>query len=499
MVALPPNQGSGSLARAVVVGDSMVDVVIRGRASRLSSEAPVPIVHQRGEEIAAGGAANVAVNLRALGVEVTLLGLVGGDAAGRDLQRSLEKGGVDGSCLLESKGRPTTMKTRLVAQRQQIARVDREVTDPPSAGEQRRLEQQVAKVVPGCQVVLVADYGKGVITADLWERLVQACRSAGTPLLVDPRPQTPMETYRGATLIKPNWAEACQATQHQGHGERALDEVGRQVLACSQAECAVITRGDRGLSLFRPRRPRLDVPSRRRDVYDVTGAGDTVLATLGWARAVGLSVEEAAWLANLAGGLAVERFGAACISRQDLERALYPDSGLEEKRVSREDLTGLLERKRREGRQIVFTNGCFDLLHAGHLRLLRHCAACGDFVVVGLNSDASIRRLKGASRPILPETERSLVLAALREVDAVVVFEEDTPEQIIREVLPDVLVKGGDYSPEAVVGRDIVEGHGGRLEIVPLRDGASTSEIINKIRAGAPPKTRSGKRSTARP
>jgi D-beta-D-heptose 7-phosphate kinase/D-beta-D-heptose 1-phosphate adenosyltransferase len=481
-LVLPPAR-EGAAPRLLVIGDLMLDRFVQGDASRLSLEAPVPIVREREGSEQPGGAANVAVNLAALGARVSLLGAVGDDPEAVRLRDLVRAGGVETVELVTCADRPTTVKTRLVARRQQVARVDREWGGPlPPAG-QRELMERLNLRLPGCAVVVVPDYGKGVITGDVWSGLVAAAGRAQVPVMVDPAPQARIGFYRGAAVIKPNWAEAAGAARREADGAQSLDEVGKVLLAASGAPCVIVTRGEEGLTLFRQGRERLDLPALRREVYDVTGAGDTVLATLAWGRAAGLAEEAAARLANLAGGLAVERFGAAVIGRRDLEQAMVPETGLTDKLIPRAELQRFLKPHRQAGRRIAFTNGCFDILHAGHVRLLRHAAAQADLLVIGLNSDASVRAWKGAGRPIVGEQERGLVLAALPEVDAVVIFDEPTPEAIIDEVRPYVLVKGGDYRPEEVIGREQVESTGGRLELVPLREGISTTEIVRRIRS----------------
>jgi D-beta-D-heptose 7-phosphate kinase/D-beta-D-heptose 1-phosphate adenosyltransferase len=481
-IDLPPEDSEASRPRLLVVGDVMLDRVVCGESSRLSVEAPVPIVVQRDESTRPGGAANVAVNLAVLGARVTLAGAVGLDPEADRLRALVRAAGVDELDLVACGDRPTTAKTRLVAHRQQVARVDRERTEPVTSEDAARLLEGCRGALAGCQAVVVPDYGKGVVSGELWRGLVEVARAAGIPVMVDPSPQRRLGFYRGAEVIKPNWTEAVRAARQEGEDDLSPDAIGERLLAASGAACIVVTRGERGLSVFRPGQARYDAHALRREVYDVTGAGDTVMATLAWARAAGMAMEESAWLANLAGGLAVERFGAATIGRRELVKALVPEAGLREKVIPRAEIEAFLASHRQAGRCIVFTNGCFDLLHAGHLRLLRRCAACGDVLVIGLNSDASVRALKGAERPIVGEEDRALVLAALPEVDAVVLFDEPTPDRIIAQILPDVLVKGGDYAPDEVVGRDLVESHGGRLELVPLRRGISTSEIVRRIR-----------------
>ncbi|MFQ5767829.1 MAG: PfkB family carbohydrate kinase [Acidobacteriota bacterium] len=455
-----------------VIGDVMLDQLVEGVASRLSPEAPVPVLLQQRRVAQPGGAANVAMNLVALGAQVKLYGVVGDDTPAGQLRNLLQDAGVDTSGLL---------KTRLVARRQQLARVDLEEQQAISRNLAGSLLATLKGHLAGCSWLVVSDYGKGVLTSSLCRELLEFCREAKISVLVDPDPRGCMEKYRGAALLKPNWAEAVLAARLQGDAATDPESIGKALLCQTEAGSLLITRGDQGMILFRPGQSRVDFPATRRDVYDVTGAGDTVMATLAWSLAVGMEIEAATRLANLAGGLAVERFGTARIGRKDLARALDPLAGLREKLIPRDDLHTVLARHREAGRRIVFTNGCFDLLHLGHIALLRQCAALGDVVVVGLNSDSSVRQVKGPPRPIQDQEQRALLLAALPQVTHVVLFHEPTPAELIAEVLPDVLVKGGDYQPDQVIGRNLVESRGGRLEQVPLQDGLSTSAIIRHI------------------
>ena len=480
--AFPWSRLAGSRPRVLVIGDAMLDCTVQGEARRLSPEAPVPVIRQQEMVQSPGGAANVAVNLAGLGARVSLFGVIGDDAEGEVLRAALVARGVICDGLTVIRGRPTTLKTRLVSQRQQVARVDREVSTPLPPASARLVLSRLDQEIKLCGTVLVPDYGKGVITRAVWDEVTARTRKAGVPVRVDPHPHKPLEVYRGAEGIKLNWPEARQAVELASRAEIDIDVAGQHALRRTRAQWAIITRGEDGLAVFQPGRPRYDLPTRRREVFDVTGAGDTVFAALGFALAAGLEVKEAAQLANVAGGLVVERLGTASVTLEELELDMRPETELHRKLVDRAELMRCVAQHRQAGRRIVFTNGCFDLLHAGHIRLLRYCASLGEVVVVGLNTDESVRFLKGRERPFLPLDERATLLGALSEVSLIVPFGEETPEQIIAELCPDVLVKGADYKLEEVAGRQLVEAAGGRVVLAPLLENVSGSDIVRRIR-----------------
>ncbi|MFQ5720018.1 MAG: PfkB family carbohydrate kinase [Acidobacteriota bacterium] len=469
--------------RLLVLGDLMLDRTVQGDAHRLSPEAPVPVIRQRECRQSPGGAANVAANLAGLGARVTLFGVVGADAEGEDLRAALDAGGVSCDGVIVLPGRHTTLKTRVVTRRQQVVRFDREVRTPLTAAGARALLSRLGTAMSGCDGVLVPDYGKGVVSRAVWDEIVARAARASIPIVVDPDPQASLDRYRGVRGIKLNWPEARHAARVDGPAATDIDVAGQHVLHATGAHWAVITRGDEGLSVFRPAEPRADVPARRREVFDVTGAGDTVLAMLGFSRAAGLELLPAAQIANLAGGLAVERLGTSRVSLEEIEHDARPETVLTRKIVERDEMARRIARRRKSGERVVFTNGCFDLLHAGHIHLLKYCASYGSVVVVGLNSDRSVRELKGDGRPFLPLEERAMILGALPEVTLVVPFDEPTPERLVAALRPDILVKGADYRVEDVVGRQLVEAAGGRVVLAPLLPNISSSEIARRIRA----------------
>ena len=455
----------GNLARVAVIGDLILDEYVVGVPERISPEAPVPVARVEGREFRLGGASNVAANVVALGGEACLVGVVGDDMEGsilKDMARELGMG-IEG--VVVDASRPTTLKTRVMAlpTRQQLLRLDKEArTSVGKEAVRRMLESLEARGPFSC--FLLSDYRKGVVGRYLVEELKR--RWPGVPLLVDPKGED-YSLYQGAYLVKPNRGEALAL------GKTVEDGV-KEIFRVTQCPWVVVTLGAQGMSLFARDGSRRDYPVRAREVYDVTGAGDTVFAALGVFLGEELSVEEAVSMANVAAGLAVEKVGTAVVTREEVEKALLGQG----KVFSPAVLKGILEGLKARGKRIVFTNGCFDMLHPGHLDLLRQAKAQGDVLVVAINSDHSVRRLKGPDRPIFPQEDRTMLLAGLEYVDFVTIFEEDTPYQVISLLKPHVLVKGEDYKLEEVVGRDLVE----EVVLVPLKEGYSTTRLIERVK-----------------
>lgn len=467
--------------RVWVIGDLMRDVYIRGDARRVSPEAPVPVVNVRDEHTSLGGAANVARGVRALGGSVRLAGVVGADAAGADLVALADAAGIDASAIVRDPARPTTDKVRVFAHDQQVLRFDREVAAPVSSGAADAL---VAALEGGPEpdVIVVSDYAKGVVTPALFDAMVGLARRYGVPLLVDPKSRD-LTVYRGATGLTPNLSELSAAAGREVDPADDASVAAAAELAAADAGLSwlLATLGAHGMAIWRPDAPLLRVSATARRVFDVTGAGDTVMAALSLGLGAGLGLETAATLANRAAGLAVERPGAVHIGIDELIAHLAPPDttpGV----VDRAALDHWVAWWRLRGRRVVFTNGCFDLLHAGHLSLLEQAATSGDVLVVGMNSDASVRRLKGPTRPLVHEDDRARLLAALGVVDAVVLFDEDTPLELIRQIRPAVLVKGADYAREQVVGGDEVVAWGGEVVLAELVASRSTTGLVERIR-----------------
>nr|WP_279615553.1 D-glycero-beta-D-manno-heptose-7-phosphate kinase [Geoalkalibacter ferrihydriticus] len=467
--------------KALVIGDLMLDEYVWGRTDRISPEAPVQVVEVVRQDLRLGGAGNVVNNLVALGCQIEVAGALGEDEDGRGLRSMLEARGIGTGGIVLDVGRTTSRKTRILASNQQMLRIDRESTSPISAEVEKQLAAQVRDAVSGCQVILVSDYLKGVLTQGLLQEIFAIGRAAGIPVVVDPKGND-YHKYRGATLITPNRKEAQTASGILISDDAGLCRAGRKLRESLGLEALVLTRSEEGMSLFLADGQEVHLPTEAREVFDVSGAGDTVLALLGIGLGAGLSVENAAHVANLAAGIVVGKVGTSTVAPEEiLEVAGRQHSDSDLKIKGREILSVLLERERERGKRIVFTNGCFDLLHVGHVKYLQKARNLGDLLVLGLNSDASIRRLKGPKRPLIGEEERAHLMAALKCIDYVVTFDEDTPLELIDALRPQILVKGGDYAPEGVVGKELVESYGGRVEIISFVDGKSTTNVIETI------------------
>lgn len=469
-----------SQLKILVIGDLMLDRYIHGEVERISPEAPVPVIRHAQRYERAGGAANVAMNLAGLGCKTILAGFWGSDTEQEELRTMLERVGIDTvgvvtSCL------PTISKTRIVGRTQQLLRLDIESRDAPPAEEMERLIERATALVDKVHAVVLSDYAKGALSRELCASVIRAARAKGIPVLADPK--TPdLGKYSGATSVCPNLGELSQATGVPWHQTEALLDAGQKQIVEHDLQFLTVTMSEKGISVLWPER-RYHSAARAREVFDVSGAGDTVIATLAAGLAGGLQVETAVDLANLAAGIVVGKMGTVPIAQHELISALTPSTNLSagEKILDRERVMKRVAEWRASGETIVFTNGCFDLLHVGHITLLEDCRRFGTKLVLGLNADCSVNRLKGPTRPIVGERERARVMAALASVDAVVLFEEDTPLELIRSLHPDVLVKGGDYTVETVVGHEDVIAAGGRVEIVPTVAGFSTTNIVRKL------------------
>lgn len=475
-------EGGFSRLKVLVVGDVMLDRYIHGEVERISPEAPVPVIRHAQRYERAGGAANVAMNLAGLGCGAVLAGFWGDDTERSELAAILERAGVDTVGMVSST-LPTISKTRIVGRMQQLLRLDIESREAPPQVEADRLRERATELVGKVNAVILSDYAKGALTNELCEAVIRAARAAGVPVLVDPKTRD-FSKYSGATTICPNLGELAAATGVAAHQTNALLDAGQALLAEHDFAYLMVTMSEKGITLLR-RDSRYHSPARAREVFDVSGAGDTVIATLAAGLAGGLQIETAVELANLSAGIVVGKMGTVPIAQHELIAALTPSAGLTagEKILDLERIQRRVAEWRATGETIVFTNGCFDLLHIGHITLLEDCRRFGTKLVLGLNADASVCRLKGPTRPIVGERERARVMAALAAVDAVVLFEEDTPLELIRALKPDVLVKGGDYTVETVVGHEDVIAFGGRVEIVPTVEGFSTTSIVKKLTA----------------
>jgi D-beta-D-heptose 7-phosphate kinase/D-beta-D-heptose 1-phosphate adenosyltransferase len=407
--------------------------------------------------------------------------VIGGDENGTILQHVFSGKGVDVSGVFEDPMRTTSKKTRVVAVNQQIVRIDRESRENISGDYEDRILAFLAARGHEFRVILVSDYAKGVLTPRLLAGITAAARKVGVPVVVDPK-GSDYARYRGATVLTPNRREAEIASGIMIRDEESLGQAATALLDAGGFEALLITRSEQGMSLFPREGGAIHIPTVAREVFDVTGAGDTVLAVLGVALACGLDLGGAARLANVAAGIAVGKVGTSTVSPAEIIAEVSHSHADSDTKIKNLDvLAGVIAAEKEKGRRVVFTNGCFDLLHVGHVKYLQKARSFGDLLVLGLNSDASVRRLKGEMRPLISEAERAHILAALDCVDYVVVFDEDTPLRLIETLKPLVLVKGGDYTPEGVVGKDVVEAYGGRVELVEFVDGRSTTNIIEKI------------------
>jgi D-beta-D-heptose 7-phosphate kinase/D-beta-D-heptose 1-phosphate adenosyltransferase len=479
-------------ARVLVVGDVMVDKYIWGDVERISPEAPVPVVRATWHNERPGGAANVAMNLAGLGACVTVAGFGGGDAEQERLESMLAESGVE-PALVSLPSIPTTTKLRIFSGNQQMMRLDTEAILVASDAAYAELLRRVSAALPNVEAVVLSDYGKGVVTESVCHAIITEARKLEIPVLVDPK-QRDFSRYRGATTICPNLKELAAATGEPVCDVDQLLTAGQAQLARLDMEFMVVTMGDQGIAVLR-KDERLHAPAVVRQVYDVSGAGDTVVAVLALTIACDLEIETAIQLANVAAGIVVSKVGTVPIQREELLGNLSQELALhmDEKVLLLERLLSRVATWRSAGDRIVLTNGCFDILHIGHITLLERARRKGDRLIVALNSDNSVRVLKGPLRPVVGEQERARILAALSAVDAVVIFNESTPLNLIEAIRPDVLVKGGDYREESVVGAREVRAWGGRVELIPVVEGISTTQLI----ARAAPKPSSRPNSSA--
>jgi D-beta-D-heptose 7-phosphate kinase/D-beta-D-heptose 1-phosphate adenosyltransferase len=461
-------------AQVLVVGDVMLDRYWHGGTSRISPEAPVPVVKVEQVEDRPGGAANVALNIAALGAGVSLSGLVGRDEAADALVETMAAANVH-SELHSVDTQPTITKLRVMSRHQQLLRMDFEETFSPE--DAQVLVQKSQQLLGSVGALILSDYAKGALADPAL--LIAAAKKAGVPVLVDPK-GADFSRYRGATLLTPNLHEF-EAVVGPCANEKELVSKGEQLMADYDLTALLITRGEHGMTLLRPGVPELHLPARAREVFDVTGAGDTVISVLAASLAAGEALPQAVALANLAASIVVAKLGTAVISTPELRRAIQSEQGSERGVLSLEQLQVALEDARAHGERVVFTNGCFDILHPGHAGYLEQARELGDRLVVAVNGDDSISRLKGPGRPINPVDSRMALLSKLESVDWVISFDDDTPAHLLEVLKPDILAKGGDYNKENVVGWELVEGYGGKVEVLTLFDNFSTTSIVEKV------------------
>jgi len=472
--------------KVLVVGDLMLDRYVHGSVGRISPEAPIPVLKVEKQSDRIGGAGSVASDLCVLGAEVSCTGVIGCDPDGDRFLAELKALGVSGKGIFRSEDRPTTLKTRFIARQQHVLRVDHEDTSELPEDLQATVADFAEDAIPNQKAVVIQDYNKGVATPQVCQRIIRACRQHNVPVLVDPGRGVDCSRYRGASCLKPNRAEAAAAAGHDLNDDLSIHLAGLKLIKDLDLAAVVITLDRDGLYMIDRGGDELHVAAETLDVYDVTGAGDMVISALAMVIACGGSYRDAAAIAAAAAAVEVTKLGAQPVTRHEIIAQLSRQGYSYARKVADEDaLKRILQELHDRGKKIVFTNGCFDLLHVGHIRLLHDARKLGDVLVVGLNTDASIRRQKGPQRPILPEEERAHVLAAIADVDYIILFDEDTPLRLIEQIVkPDVLVKGSDYIGKIVVGREWVEANGGRVELVPIVEGASTTSIVSRILNG---------------
>ncbi len=473
--------------RVLVVGDLMLDIYVYGDAERISPEAPVPVLKITGTECRCGGAASAAADIAALGAIPICIGIIGKDNNGRTLTKLLKQIGAETNSLFIATNRPTISKQRLIGlaqhrHQQQLYRMDEESTDPLSEKQYKKILQTYQKQLKRADIVCLQDYNKGLLAPEVCRQMIKLAEKAGKKVIVDPSPISDYSKYAGATLITPNRKETSLAVGFKINTAQDAAKAAEILTKKFNLEAAVITLDKEGAFLKAKGIAEI-IPTRPRNVYDVTGAGDMVLATLAVSLAAGCDYKTAVEISNIAGGIEVEKFGVATVSIEEIVNEIISENrGKGGKIRPIESLVAELDWHRKQKEKIVFTNGCFDVLHRGHIEFLKFCKSHGDVVVVGLNSDSSVKKIKGPARPINNQHDRAAVLAALETVDYVTIFDEPDPLNLIKKVKPNVLVKGRDWAEKGVIGREFVESNGGKVVLAPLVEGKSSTKIIEKMK-----------------
>ena len=460
----------------LVIGDLMIDHYLWGSCERISPEAPVQVVDIAKETTVLGGAGNVINNLKALGAKVSVAGVVGDDANGEELREMLREIDVDESRLIVQNGRRTSKKSRVIAVSQQVLRYDKESKEDIEYVSVERIIDMLCEEIASYDAVILSDYGKGVLTEELCQDIIKLARQSSVRVLVDPK-GSDFTKYRGATLLTPNKKEAQLATDIDIVDEESLQKALLKLKSECELDISLITLSEDGIAIYDDKLKRF--PTVAKEVFDVTGAGDTVIASIAYALSAGKNIDETAKFANLAAGVVVGKIGSATVTIDEIEEyeASLHKSTSDAHIKTFAEIKAIVERYKKQGKKVVFTNGCFDILHVGHVKYLQIAKSFGDVLIVGLNSDASVSRLKGPTRPVNIAEDRAYLLAALEAVDFVVPFEDDTPYELIKMIGPDVLVKGGDYEGKEVVGTEFAI----ELKLVDFVDGKSTTKTIEKI------------------
>jgi len=467
--------------KVLVIGDLILDEYLWGGMTRISPEAPVPILETKSENLSLGGSANVANNLAALGCEVYLIGAIGQDEKGDRLLELIREKGIHTEGIFRFVHRPTTSKMRIIAHNQQILRVDKEDNRPITTETEKKIIQFTNQILPGMNGVICSDYQKGVLTEKVVKNLMHRAQNAKKIVVVDPK-SADFSLYKGATVLTPNQNEVERSVPIKVNSGEDLERAAEYLLSLTRGEALLVTRGKDGMTLYRNKEKAVNLPTVAKEVYDVTGAGDTVVSVFGMALFVGFNYRDAAWLSNMAGSIVVGKVGTAVVTLNEINEFLEEELLRTSRTILElEELKKLVSLAKSTGKTVVFTNGCFDLIHGGHIEFLQKAKSLGDILVIGLNSDASVHAIKGDGRPIKTQKERANILSALRYVDYITIFDESTPEQLIGEIRPDILVKGDDYKVNEVVGREIVEGYGARVELIPIVKGLSTTNTVEQI------------------
>lgn len=465
----------------LVVGDLILDEYIWGSVNRVSPEAPVPVLESKSENIALGGAANVANNLVALGCKVFLVGGIGQDEKGRQLLRLASDRSINVEGVFRFAHRPTTSKIRVIAHSQQVLRIDKEDIRPNMDETENKIIQHINKVLPDMDGVICSDYNKGILTEKIMKAIIHRANNCKKRVVVDPK-RRDFSIYKGANVITPNQKEMEEASPIKIASQPDMERTAEYLVGLTKAEALLMTRGKDGMILFQNNCKPVNISTIAREVYDVTGAGDTVISVFGMMIFSGFNFEEAAILANMAASIVVGKVGTAVITLKEIDEFLQEEMLRTSQTVLElDELKKLVSLAKATNKTVVFTNGCFDLIHGGHIEFLQKAKSLGDILIVGINTDKSVRALKGDDRPIKKLEERANILSALKYVDYITTFGELTPENLISEICPDILVKGDDYKINEVVGREIVEGYGARVELVPIVKGLSTTQTVKKI------------------
>jgi len=465
--------------KILVLGDVMLDHYIQAEVDRTSPEAPVAVATVRSEHYVPGGAANVALNLAAMRTKVFVAGVLGKDANAERLRNHLSNKKVHTSLLFKDPERPTTLKTRIISQGQQIIRIDREEKHTPPEKLNKKILDAIRKKCRNLNGVIISDYAKGVCSPELIQSVLTITRKNNIPVLCDPK-GLDFTKYRGADILTPNFKEAAQAAGITAPDEKSLKKAARKILQTTRSKAIVITRGQKGVTLFQARKPLLHIPAHAREVYDVSGAGDTFISHFALAYFSGASLRRATELGNYASAIVVGKLGIAAVSPEELSSFIRTEI-FTTKLKTLEDLQEITRRLKADRKKIVFTNGCFDLIHIGHIKFLQAARQLGDALIVGINTDASVKKVKGKGRPLISETERASLLSALPWVDYVVLFDETTPETLLKALKPDILVKGKNLKPREVVGHELVKSYGGEIKQLPFFSKVSTTQRLRSI------------------